>query len=176
MKIKSVSHVGITVSNFDQAVKWYHDIFGFKLISVQELDKETVKSLFPLYHVNDSSVKLGFLRAPKGQVVEIFEFSNKGQSEPYVWNEPGLSHFTLDVKHVQKWYQRYKDKVNFVVEPQETDGNHWVFLRDPDGNLIELIDLKMNYYIIRLIGGLAGSVMKKTTFQTYYEEKTNELS
>lgn len=171
MKIKSVSHVGITVKEFDKAVKWYHDMFGFQLISEQILDEEMVHKLWPLYHVKDSRVKLGFLRAPKGQVVEIFEFSNQKEGTLHEWNKPGPSHFTLDVKDVPKWYEAYKDKIDFVIPPQVTDGNGWVFLKDPDGNLIELIDLKMNYFVIRILGGIAGHVMKRTKFKAYYKEE-----
>jgi len=56
MKIKSVSHVGLTVSNFEASVKWYHDYFGFKLISEQVLEAELVEKLWPLYQVKNSSV------------------------------------------------------------------------------------------------------------------------
>ncbi len=175
MKIKSVSHVGLTVSNFEASVKWYHDYFGFKLISEQVLEAELVEKLWPLYQVKNSSVRLGFLRAPKGQVVEIFEFSNQEPSELRPWNIPGPSHFTLDVKNVPKWHHKLKNELNFIIEPQETDGNHWVFLRDPDGNLIELIDLKLNYFIIRVLGGIAGTFMKRTNFKDYYKEPLNEV-
>lgn len=175
MKIKSVSHVGVTVTDFEKSVKWYHDHFGFKLISEQVLDKKLVKELWPLYQVEDSSVRLGFLRAPKGHVIEIFEFSNKKKGKLHEWNIPGPSHFTLDVKNVPKWYKTHKNNLNFVIEPQVTDGNHWVFLKDPDGNLIELIDLKMNYFIIRVLGGIAGSVMKRTNYKKYYKEQVHEL-
>ena len=169
MKIKSVSHVGITVGDFDRAVKWYHENFGFKLISVQTLDEKTVKALWPLYQVEKSSVKLGFLRAPKGQVVEIFHFSNPAPVVPLVWSRPGVTHFTLDVSNVPKWYSVNKNKMNFVTAPQVTDGTHWVFLKDPDGNLIELIDLKLNYFVIRWIGGIFGSLMKRTQYKKHYE-------
>lgn len=172
MKVRSISHVGVTVTNFERAVAWYNKYFGFKLISEQILDKEVVSSLWPLYQVEDTTVRLGFLRAPKGQVVEIFEFSNQKEGRHHEWNKPGLSHFTLDVKNISRWYEEYKNDLDFVIEPQVTDGNHWVFLKDPDGNLIELIDLKMNYFIIRVLGGIAGSVMKRKKFKQYYEETT----
>lgn len=169
MKIKSFSHVGLTVSNFESAVNWYHQNFGFVLISEKVLDKETVAKLWPLYQVADTTVRLGFLRAPKGQVLEIFEFGNQVKEPRQVWNAPGATHFTLDVSNVSKWVSQNRGKLNFIIEPQTTDGNDWVFLRDPDGNLIELIDLKMNYHVIRLLGGIAGAVMKKTNFKHYYK-------
>lgn len=170
MKIRSVSHIGVTVSDFEAAVRWYHTYFGFVLISEKRLGKEEVEALWPLYQVKDSHVRLGFLRAPKGQVIEIFEFSNKTSTTHEIWNAPSITHFTLDVKHLHKWVKAYEHHLNFLIKPQNTDGNEWVFLRDPDGNLIELIDLKMNYHVIRLIGGLAGAVMKKTQFKSYYAE------
>lgn len=175
MKIKSLSHVGLTVSNFEKAVKFYSDIFVFKLISEQTLDKEQVELLYPLYKLHDLTVRLGFLRAPKGGVVEIFEFSNTKSSEHPIWNKPGLTHFTIDVNNVSKWYEKLSAKgIHFFSKPQVTDGNEWVFLKDPDGNLIELIDLKMNYTIIRLIGGVVGNIFAKSKFKKYYLEAEND--
>lgn len=170
MKIKSLSHVGLTVSNFEDAVKFYSETFGFKLISEQILEKEQVQELYNLYRLKDTKIRLGFLRAPKGGVVEIFEFNPSLPTEHTVWNKPGATHFTLDVKNVHKWYRVLKEKgVYFFSEPQTTDGTDWVFMKDPDGNLIELIDLKFNYTIIRLLGGLVGSIMSKHKFSKYYK-------
>ena len=169
MKIRSLSHVGITVSNFEDAVDFYSKTFGFRLISEQTLGKEEVNNLYDLYQLKNAKVRFGFLRAPKGGVVEIFEFFPSVPSEHPVWNKPGPTHFTLDVKNVKKWYNVLKAKgITFLCEPQNTDGTEWVFMKDPDGNLIELIDLKLKYTIIRVIGGLVGYIMSKTKFKKYY--------
>lgn len=169
MRIKSLSHAGITVTDFAAAVKWYHEQFGFWLVSEQELDKELLKELYELYQVKDATVKLGFLRVPGGGVIEIFEFTPSIPGEKTIWNKPGVTHITLDVKNVHRWYERLKKQgVNFFSAPQNTDGNEWVFLQDPDGNLIELIDLKWNYPLIRLLGGIAGNFMSKGKFSKYY--------
>lgn len=175
MKIRSLSHVGLTVSNFEKAVKWYYDMFGFRLISEQVLQEEQVNNLYPLYKLKNTEIHLGFLRAPKGGVVEIFEFSNSLPEEQVIWNKPGLTHMTYDVKNIKKWYNELKRKgVEFFSEPQQTDGTEWVFLKDPDGNLIELIDLKANYGVIRILGGIAGKVMAKGKFKKYYLGEKNE--
>lgn len=169
MRVKSLSHVGITVKDFKKSVQWYEKYFGFKLISESKFNEETVRSLEALYQARQGTLKLGFLRMPKGGVVEIFEFSHQEEKTTLNWNRPGVTHFTLDVKNINKWYEQYKDEINFLSEPQTTDGNDWVFLKDPDGNLIELIDLKFNYFLIRVLGGIAGFFMKKTQFKNYYE-------
>lgn len=169
MKIRSLSHVGLTVSNFENAVKWYSDMFGFKLISEQTLDKKQVESLYPLYKLHNTTIRLGFLRAPKGGVVEIFEFSPSLSAECVKWNVPGLTHFTVDVRNVYKWYDCLGRKgIHFFSEPQHTSGTDWVFMQDPDGNLIELIDLKFNYYIISILGNVVGKIMAKSKFKKYY--------
>ncbi|NDI34980.1 VOC family protein [Chengkuizengella sediminis] len=177
MKIKSISHVGLTVSNFEQAVKWYSDFFGFKLISEQTLDKKQVDKLYPLYHLHDTTIRLGFLRGPKSGIIEIFEFSNTLPTEHIIWNKIGATHITLDVKNVHKWYQHLKSRgIHFFSEPQTTAGTDWVFLKDPDGNLIELIDLKANYTIIRLVGNIAGKMMAKGKYKKYYLEDGHQDS
>ena len=172
MKIRSLSHVGVTVSSFEKSVKWYYEKFGFRLIDEQILSKEQVKGLHNLYGLEGAEVRLGFLRAPKGGVVEIFEFSEAQTKTKLAWNSPGLTHLTLDVKNVNRWYKKLLEMgVIFRSPPQKTGVNEWVFLEDPDGNLIELIDLKSNYFVIRLLGGIAGKVMAKRKFKKYYLSK-----
>lgn len=169
LKIRSLSHVGVTISNFEKSVKWYYEKFGFRLIDEQILPKEQVNGLYNLYGLKDATVRLGILRAPKGGVVEIFEFKPAQEKTELVWNRPGITHLTLDVKNVNKWYKRLSGMgVKFYSPPQKTGVNEWVFLEDPDGNLIEMIDLKTNYFVIRILGGIAGWIMSKTKFKSYY--------
>lgn len=169
MKIKSFSHVGITVNDFKSAVQWYNLNFGFKLIDEQYIDKDKVNELNKLYGVKDTSIHLGFLRTPKGGVIEIFEFSVKNDKAKLNWSIPGVTHLTLNVNNVEQWYKELSKRgIKFLCAPQKTGRIQWVFLEDPDGNLIELIDLKENRLIIKTIGGLVGSIMKKGKFKNYY--------
>ncbi|WP_157949984.1 VOC family protein [Vallitalea okinawensis] len=172
MKARSLSHVGVTVTDFENAVRWYHDTFGCYLISELHLDKEQVEGLYELYGLKDTSIRIGFLRFPKGGVIEIFEFSPTLEKSKVKWNQPGYTHVALDVKNVNKVYQCLKAKgVQFYSEPQKNNGSDWVFLKDPDGNLIEIMDLKFNYHAIRLLGGIVGRVMKHGSFKKYYRLK-----
>lgn len=170
MKIRSLSHSGVTVSNFQASVKWYYEMFGLMLIDEQTLSKEQADELHNLYGVKNTKIRLGFLRAPKGGVVEIFEFTPSLPGTKTIWNKPGITHITFDVKNVPKWYERLSEKgVEFFSKPQKTGVNEWVFLKDIDGNLIELIDLKANYFLIRFLGGIVGRIMSKGKFKKYYE-------
>lgn len=169
MKIKSFSHVGITVKDFKSAVGWYHRAFGFKLIDEQYIDEKKADELSELYGVKGTSIHLGFLRTPKGGVIEIFEFSNKSEKVKLNWSKPGVTHLTLNVNNVGQWHKVLSEKgIKFLCKPQYTGRIEWVFLEDLDGNLIELIDLKENRFIIKLIGGIVGTIMKKSKFKHYY--------
>lgn len=170
MKIKSISHCGLTVSSLKESVKWYHEMFGMRLLNEEVLDKEQAESLSSLYGVHDTEIHLGFLRARGGGVIELFQFTPSLPPSPVVWARPGFTHAAFAVTNVPRWYRTLKEKgVFFFSEPQSTGKNQWVFLKDPDGNLIELIDLKGNYSAIKYAGGIAGYFMAKGRFKKYYE-------
>lgn len=169
MKARSICHAGLTVSDFGAAVRWYHDTFGFLLVSEDVLEPERTKELFPLYGVEGARVRMGFMRAPGGSVLEIFEFSPKAERREPTWNAPGFTHLAMNVSGVSSWYERLKaDGESFVTPPQRTGSVDWVFMRDPDGNLVELIDLKALRPAIRLVGGALGSIMRRRMFAEYY--------
>ena len=46
MKVRSFSHVGITVSNFNRAVRFYWDVFRCPLVGVADTPPERVRTFF----------------------------------------------------------------------------------------------------------------------------------
>lgn len=175
MKIKSISHAGLTVSDFQRSVAWYNEHFGFLLVSEDRLDQAMTASLFPLYGVKEARVRMGFLRAPGGSVIELFEFEPKKEGEPAIWNAPGFTHVALNVSGVPAWIERLEARgVEFVTPAQRTGNIDWAFLRDPDGNLVELIDLKASRPALKLVGGILGSALKRGKFAGYYKSMKRE--
>ena len=173
MRVKSICHAGLTVSDFGRAVRWYHENFGFLLVSEDVLEPEATKELFPLYRVEAARVRMGFLRAPGGSVIEIFQFepaATRGAAgNRPTWNAPGFTHVALNVSHVADWVSRLEAKgIRFTTRPTRTGSVDWAFFEDPDGNLLELIDLKAARPALKLIGGLLGSSLKKGKFASYY--------
>jgi catechol 2,3-dioxygenase-like lactoylglutathione lyase family enzyme len=167
--VKSVSHAGLTVSDFEAAVSWYNRHFGFLLVSEDRLGPERTEALFPLYGVKGAEVRMGFLRAPGGSVLELFEFNPARKASAAVWNAPGFHHVALNVSRLGAWVGRLSSEgVEFVTPPQKTGDVDWAFLRDPDGNLVELIDLKASRPALRLVGSLLGTALKRGKFAAYY--------
>ncbi|MBP8178033.1 MAG: VOC family protein [Spirochaetes bacterium] len=170
MKIKSLSHVGITVSNFEKAVRWYWEMFKFPLVAEETMDVHQVEALYSLYGLKNTKLRLGFLRIPGGGVLEIFEFKPAIPADKVCWNKIGFTHITLDVGNVKKWYKKLKEKgVTFLCEPQKTGSNEWVFMKDMDGNLIELIDLKFNYIALHYLGAIVAPLLRRLQFGKYYK-------
>ncbi len=169
MRLKSLSHVGLTVNDLDKAIQWYWEVFRISVVDVQEFPREYVAKMKTLYNLEDSSLRLAMLACPKGGCIELFEFSAK---EPlhHRWNAPGTTHFTLDVSKVTEWHKKLstRDDVEILCTPQKTGVNEWFFFRDPDGNLIELIDIKANYFLLRRLTRLAKFIMRKGPFKRYY--------
>ena len=67
MKIRGFNHVGITVKNFEKAVRWYREVFGVSLISEGGLTPERISEMKKLYNLPEGiGVKFGFLICPGG--------------------------------------------------------------------------------------------------------------
>lgn len=150
MIVKSLSHPGITVKNFEAAAKWYNEVFGFNAMGPPvEMDAQTVNALKPLYNLEDVAVRFGFLVGPNAAAIEVFEFTETLPAD-HTWNRPGSTHFALDVDDAPAWceFLKKRDDVEIVIEPICSDSADWFFIRDPDGNLIELIDIKGAYNLL----------------------------
>lgn len=172
MRTKGIRHIGITVNDFAKSVQWYQEVFGFSLISTGGLTKERMAEMKKLYQLPEgSSVKFGFLIGPRGVLLELFEFSQT-LAPNLCWNRPGTHHFCFDVKNINKWYKflSQREDVEILNEIQEDDGAKWFFIKDPDGNLMELMDLGIVDLPLRFFPRIIGFIMKKLKFNSYYKK------
>jgi Glyoxalase/Bleomycin resistance protein/Dioxygenase superfamily. len=57
-------------------------------------------------------------------------------------NEPGATHLGVEVDDIDDFYDSIPADVETISEPQTTDtGTTICFLRDPDGHLVEVLEL-----------------------------------
>ena len=71
MRARSFSHVGITVRNFNEFVRFYWDVFGCPLVGVSDTPSDRVRAFFGV-DAPAPSCKIGWIRCPGGAVLEIF--------------------------------------------------------------------------------------------------------
>jgi catechol 2,3-dioxygenase-like lactoylglutathione lyase family enzyme len=111
MKVRSFSHVGITVSDFNRAVKFYWDVFGCPLVGVADTPSERIRTFFGV-DAPAPSCKIGWIRVPGGGVLEIFAFDPKQPATTIPWNRVGLTHFSFNVRNLPRWYDYLESKAS----------------------------------------------------------------
>jgi len=90
-------HVGIVVSNLENAINLYTNLFGFELkvrfnnVSGQHVDK--------LVGIKNASYDVAIIKLPDNNRLELIEYqSQKGvKRNPVKSNDIGCSHFALSV-------------------------------------------------------------------------------
>lgn len=119
-------HVMIRVKDIDKSLTFYQELFDMNLVDEMELE--------------DS--KLYFLSDEDGQTqIELtynFDTPKNGYN-----NGNAFGHFAFSTKNMDKFEEKMKEfGINWLVEPfilQNYDMKI-AFLKDPDGNEIELIE------------------------------------
>jgi catechol 2,3-dioxygenase-like lactoylglutathione lyase family enzyme len=177
MKARSFSHCGITVSDFNRAVKFYWDVFGCPLVGVADTPPERVRSFFgvdPSTSLGAAgqtpACKIGWIRVPGGGVLEIFEFQPQQPPGGVPWNRVGLTHISFNVRNLRRWHDYLESKgVECLGRPERSPRGHsFFFAKDFDGNLIELMDLGYMYYVLGWLGPLGGWLFRRGMYKQYY--------
>ena len=81
--------------------------------------------------------------ARDGLVLELLHFGAPGQTQPYArrdMNEPGLTHISLSVDDLEGVLAKIADYGGEVIA--DSDIGSGVFVRDPDGQLVELLPME----------------------------------
>ncbi|WP_058367503.1 VOC family protein [Haloparvum sedimenti] len=134
----SAHHVGVTVSNLDRAVAFYRDELGLDVLSEFSVGGE---GFADAVDVPGASAEFAHLDA--GDVrLELVAYGPSGEPRgDSALNRPGATHVGLSVPDVDAAYDELSEAVETLSEPRTTEsGTRICFLRDPDGNLVELLD------------------------------------
>ena len=171
MRVRSFSHAGITVSDFNKAVQFYWEVFGCPVVGVSDTPLDRVRTFFGV-EAEQPSCKIGWIRVPGGAVIEIFEFQPNQPPTDIPWNRVGLTHISFNVRNTQTWYDYLVDKgVECVSKPERSPRGHtFFFAKDLDGNLIELMDLGHMHHVLGWGGRLGGWLFRRGRYKQYYQQ------
>lgn len=130
-------HVGLTVSNLERAIEFYRDGLGFPLLDRFEVSGEAFSTVVGIENAAGT-----FAHLDAGAVrLEVVEYDPKADETSAELNQPGASHVGIAVDDVDAFLEGLPESVEPMSEPRTTaSGTRLVFLRDPDGNLIELLE------------------------------------
>ena len=140
--IKDVRHIGIVVTNMEKSLKFYRDLLGLKIKSLVDEEGQFLDNM--LAHENVKN-KVAKLYAKNGNaLVELIDSKSYGNKKDRDFFTIGASHFALTVDDLDETYDYLiKNGVKFTAPPQQSpDGFAKVtFCEDPDGTLIELVEV-----------------------------------
>ena len=131
------NHTGQVVNDLERSKRFYQEVFGFKF-------------WYEIQPPDEATAKLTSLKAPLGMtasyltldgfVLELMHYAAEGAAAPYrprTMNEPGLTHLSISVDDVRGTAEKAVEYGGTIIE--DSDLGHALFLRDPDGQLLELL-------------------------------------
>jgi catechol 2,3-dioxygenase-like lactoylglutathione lyase family enzyme len=172
MRARSFSHVGITVSDFNRAVRFYWEVFGCPLVGVAETPPERVRTFFGVDGPAPACT-IGWIRVRGGGVLENFAFTPRQPPDAVIWNRVGLTHISFNVRNLARWHAYLTSRGVECLSPPERSprGHSFFFARDFDGNLIEMMDLGRMYYVLGWLGPLGGWLFRRGMYKKYYQAR-----
>ncbi|WP_335999668.1 VOC family protein [Halorientalis halophila] len=139
MQDLSAHHVGLTVADLDRAIEFYRDVLGLDVLSRFSVGGEEFATGVG---VPGAAADFAHLDAG-GARVELVAYQPEGDGQPRAeLNQPGASHLGLEVDDLDAFYEDLPEDVPTISDPQTTEsGTRICFLQDPDGHLVEVLQL-----------------------------------
>lgn len=142
--ILGFAHPAIVVSDLDRAVDFYCDAFGFRRFSEEHESWQDSPEIDAAIGSEGSNVR-GCMLAGHNCYLELFEFvaPRARGPEPSTLgpHEPGIRHISFFVDDVEAEYERVISMgASALGAPQKASGITAVYVRDPDGNIVELAE------------------------------------
>lgn len=137
-------HTGLTVTDLERSLAFYRDVLELEVIAEQEKQGGYLAAIvgYP-----DAHVKMAHLKVPgSDHRLELFQYVSPtpttGELEPRL---VGLTHVCIVVDDLPRLYERLRAAGidSFFSPPVEVDtgintGGYALYLRDPDGIILEL--------------------------------------
>ncbi|MEM8824118.1 MAG: VOC family protein [Pseudomonadota bacterium] len=131
MQIDAIHHAGLSVSDFDRAVDWWQEHFGFRL------EREWSGSDVRMGLIANGDVRIELFAAPDAKPGPDEEGDLMGS-----FGQRGWKHVALTVPDVDAAFERLVTAGVPVLLPPTSNpaaGLRFAFLRDPDGNHVEIL-------------------------------------
>jgi catechol 2,3-dioxygenase-like lactoylglutathione lyase family enzyme len=131
------NHTGQVVTDLDRSKRFYQEVLGFEVwYEITPPDVATAKlcGLTPPLGVTASYLTLD------GFVLELMHYSAPGATaafQPRTMNEPGLTHLSMSVDDVRATAEKAVAYGGQIIEESDVGGA--LFIRDPDGQMLELL-------------------------------------
>jgi len=140
--IKGFHHAAISTPDLQRCIRFYTETIGGEVAWEFGWDRGTPEA-DAVTGLTDSATRAAMLKIGNS-FLEVFEYSSPAPTARETLrpvNEHGITHICLEVTDISAEYERLKScGVPFNTEPMAQEGSSMVYGRDPDGNVIELIE------------------------------------
>jgi catechol 2,3-dioxygenase-like lactoylglutathione lyase family enzyme len=140
--MKAIHHTAISTPDLDRLTKFYRDLLGFEVESESGWPAG-IEIADNIVGLKDSAAKIAMLKLGDFRL-ELFQFSSPEpkSSDP---NRPvcdhGLTHLAFTVEDIHAEYDRLVKAGMIFHCPPQNIGATVTYGRDPDGNVVELMQL-----------------------------------
>ena len=130
------NHVGLCVTDRDRSRRFYEELLGFQFWWDLDLPDEGTAALLQLD--GPIGVRATYL-VRDGFVLELIDYSKREATAgpQRVMDEVGLTHMSLSVSDLAGVLAQVESFGGAVI--REATSEHFAMIRDPDGQLIELL-------------------------------------
>lgn len=138
-------HFGLAVSDLDRALEFYSAALGADVLARPFLI-ESAEVATNLGGPPGMKVEQAMVRVPPGTMIELFGFRGEDLPE-WIGRRPGrVPHFAFQVEDVAATLDLVERNGGARLWPEVSDsgGVRMVYCEDPDGNVIELIDVSVD--------------------------------
>jgi len=142
--IQKIHHTAISTPDLERSVAFYCELFGFEVLveMAWPVGSELSDTVMGIEGTAANAVMLR-----RGDcMIEVFEFSSP-EAKPQAPARPvcdhGITHMCFLVDDIRAEYVRLSDAgMRFHCPPQDVGaGSAYTYGRDPDGNVIELLEV-----------------------------------
>ena len=139
-RVPVFNHLGQCVTNLARTRRFYEQVLGFEFwreVSPPDSPSDQLLRLTP-----PIGMTACYLRRD-GLVLELLHFGGAGAqsatARQRVMNEPGLTHLSVSVDDLDATCEQVEQHGGKVLE--DTNIGFGIFVRDPEGQLIELLPM-----------------------------------
>lgn len=132
MKPSLIEHIGIAVSNLDNAINFYENILGLKCYNIEEVPDQKVRTAF--FMVGQTKIELLESTAPDGPIGRFIE--KRGE---------GIHHIAFAVKNIGEQLKEAEEKGVKLIDTVPRKGAEgldiaFIHPKSASGVLIEICE------------------------------------